>query len=54
MARWDRDYRDLVVPAFIEFSRNRQGEFQFRAVHGWLDWRLRAGGEPGRRVLMGG
>ncbi len=39
MEKWDQDYRDLVVPAFIEFSGNRQGEFQFGTVHGWLDWR---------------
>jgi hypothetical protein len=30
MEVWDRDYLDLVVPAFIEFDRERMGEFQFK------------------------
>lgn len=40
MENWDEDYRDLVVPAFIEFSRNGQGAFQFGTVEGWLDCRF--------------
>lgn len=40
MEKWEREYRDLVVPAFIEIWPNRQGEFQFGTVHGWMDCRF--------------
>jgi hypothetical protein len=40
MELWDEEYRDLIVPAYIEFSKNRQGEFQFGTVGGWLDCRF--------------
>ena len=40
MEQWDVEYRDVIVPAFIEFSQNGQGEFQFGTVVGWLDCRF--------------
>ena len=40
MEEWDQDYVDLVVPGFIEFDADGSGEFQFGAVHGFLDCRL--------------
>jgi hypothetical protein len=36
---WDRDYLDLVQPAYISFGRDGRGEFAFGAVHG--DMQLR-------------
>ena len=40
MAEWDADYRDLVVPAHIDFKPRGHGEFQFGTVHGWIDYRV--------------
>src|SRR5262245_49169933 len=40
MELWDRDYLDLVVPAFIEFDGEQMGQFQFGTVRGWLDCRF--------------
>src|SRR2546425_11678592 len=40
MEVWDAEYLDLVVPAFIEFDRERMGQFQFGTVRGWLDCRF--------------
>ncbi len=37
MECWDREYLDLVVPAFIEFEEGRDGSFQFGTVRGGLD-----------------
>jgi hypothetical protein len=40
MELWDAAYLDLERPAFIAFAVGRLGEFQFGAVHGWLDYRV--------------
>jgi hypothetical protein len=40
MELWDQDYRDLMVPAYINFNRNGSGEFQFGTVEGWMDCRF--------------
>jgi hypothetical protein len=40
MELWDTGYIDLVVPAFIEFTGDGMGEFQFGTVRGWLDGRF--------------
>ncbi len=40
MEVWDKDYLDLMVPAFIEFDREQMGQFQFGTVRGWLDCRF--------------
>src|SRR3989304_2843334 len=40
MEVWDREYLDLVVPAFIEFDSQQMGQFQFGTVRGWLDCRF--------------
>ncbi len=45
MECWRREYLDLVVPAFIEFERERGGSFQFGTVVGWLDYRVMRRGE---------
>ena len=37
MEKWDRDYLDLVVPAYISFDEDDDGAFQFGTVRGWLD-----------------
>jgi hypothetical protein len=34
---WDRDYLDLVAPAYIAFGANGRGEFAFGAVHATMD-----------------
>ncbi len=34
---WDRDYLDLVEPAYIAFDRNGRGEFAFGAVNATMD-----------------
>ncbi|MGH1480954.1 MAG: hypothetical protein ACRBM6_19855 [Geminicoccales bacterium] len=39
MDEYDRDYLDLVEPAFIQFDRDGSGEFVFGAVSGQLDCR---------------
>ena len=38
MDRWDQDDVDLVGPAFIEFDKRGQGQFQFIAVEGGMDY----------------
>jgi hypothetical protein len=40
MALSDAPFLDRKVEAFIEFQRDRLGEFQFGKVHGWIDYRL--------------
>jgi hypothetical protein len=35
----DRDYLDLVQPAYISFGRDGRGEFAFGAVHGDMELR---------------
>ena len=30
---WERDYLDLVEPAYISFGKNGRGEFAFGAVN---------------------
>ena len=39
MDLWDSDAIDLVAPGFIEFARDKTGEFGFIAVRGWMDCR---------------
>ena len=34
---WDREYLDMLGPAFIEFKRNGRGEVRFGCVVGGLD-----------------
>lgn len=34
---WDRDYLDLIEPAYITFQGDGHGEFAFGAVNGGLD-----------------
>jgi hypothetical protein len=40
MEQWDQGFIDLVVPGYIAFRENNTGEFQFGAVHGYLDYRI--------------
>jgi hypothetical protein len=40
MEQWDQDFIDLVVPGYIAFREDNTGEFQFGAVHGYLDYRI--------------
>lgn len=44
MEVWGKNYLDLVVPAFIEFDRERMGRFQFGTVRGWIDCRFEVRG----------
>lgn len=39
MDMYDAEYRDIEVPAYITFERSHQGEFQFSAVCGTIDYR---------------
>ena len=34
---WDRDYLDLVQPAYIEFGKNGRGEFAFGAMEATME-----------------
>ena len=43
---WDRDYLDLVEPAYISFRGDGRGEFAFGAVNGGMDL------EYGRRIVF--
>ncbi len=43
---WDKDYLDLVEPAYITFHDNGHGEFAFGAVNGGLDC------EYARRIIF--
>jgi hypothetical protein len=40
MELWDRDFVDLVEPAYITFSNDGLGEFAFGAVWGGIDCRF--------------
>ena len=41
MELWDQDAIDLLGPAFITFEpKKNSGQFQFIAVHGWMDCRF--------------
>jgi hypothetical protein len=40
MEQWDQDFIDLVAPGYIAFREDHTGEFQFGAVHGYLDYRI--------------
>lgn len=39
MDAWDAEAIDLVQPGYIQFSGDRQGEFGFIVVRGWMDCR---------------
>ena len=43
---WDRDYLDLVEPAYIAFDENGRGEFAFGVVNAAMDL------EYGRRIIF--
>ena len=34
---WDRDYLDLVEPAYVSFGKNGRGEFAFGAVDATME-----------------
>ena len=40
MGLWDKDYLDMVEPAYIQFQANGLGEFKFGCVVGGLDCTL--------------
>ena len=40
METWPLEYVDLIVPGHITIARDREGEFQFGAVHAWIDYRI--------------
>lgn len=40
MSMWDQDYLDEEVEAFVEFSGNGLGSFQFGYVSGQIDYRM--------------
>ncbi len=40
METWPQEYVDLIVPGHITITRDREGELEFGAVHGWIDYRL--------------
>ena len=42
MELWDKDYLDMVEPAYIQFRRDGLGEFKFGCVVGGLDCTLYA------------
>jgi hypothetical protein len=40
---WDRDYLDLVEPAYIEIRAGGRGEFAFGAVNATIELKSRRG-----------
>jgi hypothetical protein len=40
MGLWNKDYLDMVEPAYIQFQRNGVGEFKFGCVIGGIDCTL--------------
>lgn len=47
MDKWDADYLDMEVPAFIALEANNLGGFQFGLVQGDIDYRVTSvGGRP--------
>ena len=48
MEQWDREYMDMVVPAFISFAARGSGEFQFGTAQGSLDCRFEERGDVPR------
>lgn len=48
MEQWDQEYIDLVVAGYIEFSKNKTGEFQFGVVGGDIDYRIEKIGDSKR------
>jgi hypothetical protein len=40
---WDRDYLDLVQPAYIEFGQNGRGEFALGAMQATMELEYAAG-----------
>lgn len=48
MDLWDIDAIDLIEPAFVAFEGDGDGELQFVAVQGQLDWRTSAQGQADR------
>lgn len=49
MEQWDQDAMDMEVPAFIEFTPDGSGHFQFILVQGQLDCRYEI--SPERSVV---
>ena len=45
MEHWDNEFIDLVVPGHITFKKNGEGEFQFGAVQGYIDYRIETWGD---------
>ena len=39
MTEWDQDFIDEEVPGYINFGKNRLGDFQFGYVRCDIDWR---------------
>ena len=40
---WDRDYLDLVEPAYVEFGTGGRGEFAFGVVNATMELKYRRG-----------
>ena len=54
MSKWDEDYLNEEVRAFIEFDDTGGGSFQFGYVQGVMDCReAMRDGKPWRRVVLG-
>jgi hypothetical protein len=49
MEKWEEDYINMEVKAFIEIAKGKTGEFQFGLVRGSIDWEL-AEGPRGKRL----
>jgi len=43
---WDRDYLDLVEPAYMTFAKNGRGEFAFGAINATMELRY------GQRIVF--
>ena len=39
--QWDQAFIDLVAPGYMALRDNDSGEFQFGAVHGYMDYRYK-------------
>jgi len=51
MELWDQDFIDLVVQGYIDIRAKGRGEFQFGAVHGFMDCRIESSDDSDQLVF---
>lgn len=51
MELWEQDFVDLVVQGYFDIRARGRGEFQFGAVHGFMDFRIESSGDSDQLVF---